>query len=258
MLEDGLLPDIPRGRIEAAFAAAPGNELASGKFASPESSSALVANGFGWFLERPDQLPCFVDALQSDWQVRDLRLEAEMRFPWSGGRHPWLDVALDLTGHLVGIESKRYEPFRSRKAPSISDAYFRDVWGEDMTRYGAVLQALRNEELSYDTLDAAQLVKHAYGLRTVLHREERETGTRRDGWLIYLYAEPSAWPDGRPVNPYRIAQHREEVAEFTDRVSGDEITFHAMTWRELLTSWEANGPQSLSNHAREISRSFAI
>lgn len=258
MLESGLLPDVPHERIEAAFAQAPGNELASGKFSSPESSSALVANGFGWFLERPDLLPCFVDPLRAGWQVEEVRLEAEMRFPWSGGRHPWLDVALELSNHLVGIESKRYEPFRSSKVPLISEAYFRDVWGREMTRYGAVLHALREKNLNYQMLDAAQLVKHAYGLRTALHRETRDASRHRQGWLVYLYAEPSAWPDGRSIDLGRVSQHRAEVVDFASRVLGDEITFHAISWHELIKTWQVAGLPALSRHARALSKSFAV
>jgi len=35
---------------------APGNEIESGKFASPESSAALVANAFGLFLDELAQV----------------------------------------------------------------------------------------------------------------------------------------------------------------------------------------------------------
>ncbi|MCF6102457.1 hypothetical protein [Mesorhizobium muleiense] len=44
-----LFPGIPVGLIAPALGAAPGQELASGKFGSPQSSSALAVNGFGSF-----------------------------------------------------------------------------------------------------------------------------------------------------------------------------------------------------------------
>jgi hypothetical protein len=47
-----LLPGLPVELIRACYAAAPGNEIESGKFASSESSAALVANAFGFFLDR--------------------------------------------------------------------------------------------------------------------------------------------------------------------------------------------------------------
>ena len=45
--------------VRAAYAAARGNEIASGKFVRPESSSALVANTFGLSLDRPADMPKF-------------------------------------------------------------------------------------------------------------------------------------------------------------------------------------------------------
>ena len=51
------LPDLPVDAVLACLTRAPGNEIRSGKFDSPESSSALAANAFGWFLTRPQVLP---------------------------------------------------------------------------------------------------------------------------------------------------------------------------------------------------------
>ena len=42
------LPGVPGPKVEAIFNAAAGNEIASGKFDSPESSAALAANAFGF------------------------------------------------------------------------------------------------------------------------------------------------------------------------------------------------------------------
>src|SRR5688572_935298 len=89
-----LLPGLHRDKIAAAYLAAPGRELESGKFASPESSSALVANTFGLFLENPGILPEFPVGLVLDRPFKSISLEAVLRFPWRGGRHPCLDVLL--------------------------------------------------------------------------------------------------------------------------------------------------------------------
>lgn len=51
------LPGVPAEAVLAALSRSPGNELASGKFASPESSAALAVNAFGWFLDRTGTLP---------------------------------------------------------------------------------------------------------------------------------------------------------------------------------------------------------
>ena len=51
------LPGVPADKIERILNIAPGNELESGKFDSPESSSALAVNAFGFFLHRAGDLP---------------------------------------------------------------------------------------------------------------------------------------------------------------------------------------------------------
>ena len=51
------LPGVPGPEIEAIFDVAAGNEIATGKFDSPESSAALAANAFGFFLQRASELP---------------------------------------------------------------------------------------------------------------------------------------------------------------------------------------------------------
>ena len=107
-LAEHLLPGVPVAEVRARLERAGGNEIASGKFASPESSAALAVNGFGWFLERPDALPPFPPLADLDWPTIRVDVERQMRFPWSGGRHPWLDAAVETERHIVGVESKRF------------------------------------------------------------------------------------------------------------------------------------------------------
>src|SRR4051812_32608329 len=104
------LPGLPVDLITAAYAGAPGNEIASGKMLSAESSSALVANTFGYFLGRPQQLPALPGCGDLGWPAIGLTLEMLVRFPWSGGRHPCLDAVIETNASVIGIESKRYEP----------------------------------------------------------------------------------------------------------------------------------------------------
>jgi hypothetical protein len=79
------LPDLPVDGILECLTRAPGNEIKSGKFDSPDSASALVANAFGWFLNRAADLPPLPGVPAG--QVASVTLQAEMRFPWTGGRH---------------------------------------------------------------------------------------------------------------------------------------------------------------------------
>jgi hypothetical protein len=113
-LSDVLLPGLPMDRIRACYSSAPGNEIDSGKFASKESSAALVANAFGLFLDNlASELPPLPGTADLAWPARTVELERIVRFPWTGGSHPCLDVLIETECAVIGIESKRYEPFRS-------------------------------------------------------------------------------------------------------------------------------------------------
>jgi hypothetical protein len=178
------LPGVPEDLVRVALSKAGGNEIDSGKLDSMESSAALAVNALGWFIERPADLPSFPSLADLDWPATRVDVERQMRFPWSGGRHPWLDAAVETPTHLIGIESKRFEPFRDGKAVRISDAYDRDVWGDRMAPFTAMRDALRAGTVNFAHLDAAQLVKHAFGLVT----EGRRLG--KAPVLLYLHAEP--------------------------------------------------------------------
>ena len=244
-LLDHLLPGLPNARIAACYARAAGNELESGKFFSPESSAGLVANTFGYFLERAAELPPLPGTEALGWPARNIDLEAVVRFPWRGGEHPCLDVWIDTNAALIGVESKRYEPFRAPPEREFSEAYTRDVWGNEMRRYLAVRDALRDRRL-YHHLDAAQLVKHALGLRTETHRAGPRCEKR--GVLFYLYAAPDTWPSGARVSQQKRAAHRAEIDRFADTVAGDEIQFVSCSYRQMLDAWAVTDNSPLRAH----------
>jgi hypothetical protein len=246
-----LIPGLPTEQILARYERAPGNELESAKFASPESSAALVANTFGFFLQRPREFP-----LPSDWRAGPeairILLEEEVRFPWSGGTHPWLDVVLETQTHLIGIESKRYEPFRSPKSGAFSEAYRRDVWGRRMGPFEWLRDGLAKRPEMFQHLDAVQLVKHAFGLRTKAHSD------RKAGLLVYLFAEPKAWPDGRPVTAEQRDGHAEEARCFGRLVKGAEVGFSTCSYRQLLEAMLASPVAEVRAHAVLIGEKFDV
>jgi hypothetical protein len=247
---DALLDHLPKDLIIPRYQVAAGKELASGKFASAESSAALAANAFGIFMDRPEWLSLPSPALAAGLAM-SVELEAQMRFPWSGGLHPWLDVGVTTADHLIGIESKRYEPFRDRKNVAFSSAYARAVWGDAMEPFEAMRDALQNGR-AFQFLDAAQLVKHAFGLRT----QAAKRGLRAT--LCYLHAEPSAYPDGRPIPPADIARHRDEIAAFSSDVNSTEsdVRFCSMTYAELIRHWSET--PALSAHASALAKRFDV
>lgn len=253
MRENGnLLPYLDRAAIEAAYAAAPGREFDSGKFFSPESSAALAANAFGLFFSDPELLPPLPGTEDCGWPALSVRPEATLRFPWRGGRHPWLDVVAETATAIIGVESKRYEPFRPRpKKPPFSEAYSRPVWGDAMAGYQRSRDELKDGTLRCEHLDAVQLIKHGLGLLAAGWR------TSRRPVLVYLFAEPDVWPDGRPIPRLAIDNHRREIAAFSERVRDDAVRFIPISYRALLQNWRAASGR-LAEHAFALEGHFAI
>lgn len=242
-LASHLLPGVPVERVAAALGSAAGQELASGKFGSRQSSSALAVNGFGYFLEDPTGLPAFPGLSDLDWPALSVEIERQMRFPWSGGRHPWLDAAVETETHLIGVESKRFEPFRDSKQAKLSPKYSSHKWDEAMEPWCAMRDRLLAEPSAFRHLDAAQLVKHGYGLVTEARRRGKQPV------LLYLYAEPT---EGRVIPAEAFSDHRSEIASFAQGVAGSTVRFAACSWRE----WLATFPSELSSHADRIIARF--
>lgn len=221
------LPGVPEDHIRARMCLAGGNEIDSGKFAHPESSAALAANTFGWFIERPALLPP-LPGIEGAWPAVRVEVEYCARFPWSGGRHPWLDAIVVTETHLAGVESKRFEPFRDRKLVSFSPAFREYDWGSGMDRYSTLRDMLANGDLAYRHLDAAQLIKHAYGLTT----EGRRQGLKPH--LVYVFAEPEA-RESQIIPHDDHLRHRAELRDFAERVDGDEVGFSFTSYCDWLS-----------------------
>ena len=156
-MHDRFLPGVPCKQIEEIYNAAPGEEIASGKFDSPESSAALAANTFGFFLNRPGDLPPLPGCEDVEWPASSLYVEKEVRFPWRGGRHPWLDALVIASSTLIGVEAKRFEPYRA-KGP-FSEAFWRPVWGNQMRGYEKIRDTIGTTSDRCAGLNGAQLVK---------------------------------------------------------------------------------------------------
>lgn len=254
-LKAAFLPGLPIDLIVAAYAAAPGNEIGSEKFFSEESSAALAANTFGFFMNRPGELPPFPTIDPASWPARKVTPECVLRFPWAGGRHPCLDAVIETDEMLIGVESKRYEPFRQKKLAELSEAYWRDVWGASMLGYGRVRDRVRDGDPMYERLDAGQLFKHAFALRSAVHRVPY---LGKKAILLYLYAEPDRWHDGRAIPTRDIQRHRDEVRQFAADVDGDEVAFRSCTYRQLLSSWSLSDNEAVRSHAAAVGARFFI
>lgn len=243
------LPGVPADDVMARLQSAGGKEIESGKFASPESSAALAVNTFGWFIDRSHLLPP-LPGLEHVGTPTRVEVEYCARFPWSGGRHPWLDAVIETPTHLVGIESKRFEPFRDRKTMSLSSAYDRPVWGKNMRPFERTRDDLRSGKLKFQYLDAAQLVKHAFGLVT--------DGARRglQPALFYLYAEPRLLRN-TALKQTAFDAHRAEIEMFAEAVRGAEVRFAASSYRDWLMAGSSLNP-GVAAHAAAVIERFEL
>lgn len=251
-LKDCLLPGLPRKKILDRYRRSPGNEIDSGKFASVESSAALAANAFGFFMDQPERLPPLPGTESWGWPAKSMILEECCPFPWwPRGRHPWLDVFIETTTHIIGIESKRFEPYRAKTEGTFSKTYWREVWGNRMGPFELMRDRLCTREFGFERLDAVQLVKHAFGLVTEAGRRGKEPA------LVYLYAEPDHWPrGGRSIPPAARERHAHEVQRFAREVSGAAVAFQACTYAKLLASFRRCGDASVRLHADDVAEAF--
>ncbi len=257
-MADRFLPGVPGGDMERIFNAAAGNEIESGKFDSEESSAALAANAFGYFYKRAAQMPPLPDCGNESWPADVVSLERTIRFPWKGGRHPVLDCLVTTPSALIGIESKRFEPFRSKRTrlKRPRDAYWRLVWGERMKGFESVRDGLRDDPNRYRQLDAAQLFKHAFALRTAVNCRCEYLGLTPI--LFYIYAEPKFWPkSGKPVDSEAKSLHRKEIAQFKATIAGDEVIFVSCSYQRLLSMWSSDADASVRAHAKAVEARFA-
>lgn len=246
MTDHQFLAGVDAAHVLDRLRKAGGSEIESGKLLSPESSAALAVNTFGWFAHRPHLLPPFPGFA---FEAPPVAVEVEYcaRFPWRGGRHPWLDAVVETPHMLVGVESKRFEPFRDQKTANLSSAYDRPVWGDEMGPFEMMRDRLRENPRAFRFLDAAQLVKHAFGLVTDAARKQKSPS------LIYLFAEPSDRA-GRAITAETLLAHRNEIAEFQAAVEGAAVKFRATSYREWLASWGAASAETGAHGAAVLAR----
>lgn len=237
---DTLLPQVSPEDFEADLSSGDGNELAT-KFRAAHSSSGLAVNCFAPFRSQIADL-----AMPMCAGFDDLRFERKCPTGLRGGRAPNLDVVLSGPGSVVGIESKLTEYLSAHRA-EFSPAYAEQI--RDTRRdQGYFHEMLRLRDLPdhYTWLDAAQLIKHAFGLA--------RTFPDRPVTLLYLFWEPEN-PDAGP----EFAAHRDEIEEFRARVAGSSPAFEAMSYPELWQFWQETKPADwLVRHLGDLHTRYGI
>ena len=236
---DNLLPLVCSEDFEEDLRHGAGNELEN-KFRAVHSSAALAVNCFAPFRRRIADLALPGIAAGFD------SLQFERECP-SGlrGKPPTLDVLLSGPAGVVAIESKLTE-FLSDSKAEFSESYRDRICdGRREQGYFREMLDLMDDPETYVRLDAAQLIKHAFGLE---HSFPDLPVT-----LLYLFWEPTN--SGRAPE---FAEHREEIAEFAERVEGSRVAFAAMSYPELWAKWREGAPEWLSGHLDNLEQRYLV
>jgi len=236
---DNLFPTVATKDFEADLRHGDGNELET-KFRAAHSSSALGVNCFTPFRNHLADL-----TLLGAQGFDALRSEAKCSTGLRGRRAANLDLLLQAGDVVVGIESKLTE-YLTRHQAKFSSAYEAQI--QDHRRqqgWFREMQRLMEEPRAYDWLNAAQLIKHAFGLD---HRFPGKSVS-----LLYLYWEPEGI-NGHPV----FAEHRREIENFSNRIAGSGPIFRAMSYPKLWASWRTVAPDWLTIHLRNLSARYGM
>jgi hypothetical protein len=100
------------------------------------------------------------------------------------------------------------------------------------------MERLLDSPKDYEAFDAAQLIKHAFGLIN---------SAGAGATLLYIFWEPS---DADRHQLFR--QHRSEIARFAAHVAGGGPDFRAMSYPELWKAWAQGGSAKLRDHAERL------
>lgn len=236
-----LLPGVSPEDFEGDLSSGDGNELET-KFRAAHSSSGLAVNCFAPFRQRIADL-----TMPGHSGFDTLQFERKCPTGLRGGRAPNLDVVLSGPNSVSAIESKLTEYLSAHRA-NFSPAYEAQI--RDARRdqgYFREMLRLQDRPDHYTWLDAAQLIKHAFGLA--------RSFPDRPVTLLYLFWEP-ANPNAGP----EFAAHRNEIDEFRARVAGSSPAFEAMSYPELWQSWRDSAPTPgwLDEHLENLQGRYLV
>jgi hypothetical protein len=240
-VEDNLLPGVSLSQFENDFRGGAGAEFKD-KVRAPFSSSALVVNHFSRF--KGEEPPLCVGGL-GGFQENTLHFEAKCPTGLEG-TPPHLDVLITSPARVLAIESKCTEHLGAKVA-KFSHSYERLLRNSRQSEpWLAEMMAIRAGHRRYRHLDAAQLIKHAFGLANC-YESRRVT-------LLYLFWEPK-----NADSIEELTTHRRELEAFEGSVTGGAPRFQSMTYRQLWAEWEsALTPAWLPDHVSALRARYDI
>jgi restriction endonuclease-like protein len=239
-VSQNLIPGVYLGDFEADVRQGDGNELGA-KFRAAHSSAALAVNTFAPFKAKTAAL-----RLPSGSGFASLQFERKCPHGLRRGNSPNLDVLVEGPTSVVAVEAKCTEHLTSHTA-EFRPAYNAEIKdGRRQTPWFRAMERFIEDPHAYCWLDAAQLVKHAFGLA--------HTFRDRPATLLYLFWEPSN-SEAYPI----FAEHRAEVKRFAASLIGAEPRFASISYPELWTLWDMEpSPDWLSVHVSRLRARYDV
>ena len=230
-----LVPGVTLEMIKTDYCDGSGQEWLM-KIRAIHSSAALAANAFGRWKTDPAKLK-----LLGFSGFCSPKLEAQCR-TGLGGTPPNLDVLLQSSDVVIGIESKLLEPLTPTK-PHFSPSYSRARLPLCEEPWWNLLEQLRHWPPAH--FDAAQLVKHYLGLR-------KQFPIGRKVFLVYLF-----WKPLNAANIVEYSRHAEDIERFRSAISeSGNIQFIAMDYLQLWELW--SGDSELAEHANLLTQRYSV
>jgi hypothetical protein len=202
-----------------------GTEKRPAKIQALHSSSALGINLFDYWRNSTD-LSIITSSCGISKKGRvfsgDIRFEQKLPIDERFRFAPNIDaVILPHSGPFkcYAIECKFTEAYSSRGHGGLDSKYFdnENVW-KGLITLRQLADVISPDDQRFQFLHAAQLIKHILGL----NRRYGKSNYR----LLYLYYDALGEPG---------FYHRQEVDEFTQVARSDGVTFHHITYQELIT-----------------------
>jgi hypothetical protein len=252
-VEDVLVPGLSPEAEESAL-----TDLADGRsgelrpskegfipFCSGESSAAIAINTFAAFTDQPFADPLLGLTLQTP--------RFEQRFRISGIKSsiaPIIDVVFRDDDQALLIDSRVVEPWFQQ--PEVDLTHQLDKAAAAASPgVVATIEALRSGELTYLTIDAAELIRHLLGISSAITKERLPA----ECTFVALH-----WV---PADPGKLAELftliDAEMADFIARVGDQAVTIRSLSYAELWASWEAeSAPEWLREHARRLDVRYGV
>jgi hypothetical protein len=242
--EDNLLPGISIGQaaaLRAQLEGGAGGELKQTKTGkrpahAPYSSATLAINAFGPWLGHEAHLR----VVRLGGFDRPLTVEHKLLIKHGGGTAN-LDCYLEGPAIVVGVESKLTEHLSAHKPVAWKEAYRSAEMGSLVSAGWAELFAdSLAGRWSPGHAGVEQLIKHALALNNQADRREQH--------LVYCYWEPE---NGSEFD--EVLSHREEVAEFLERVGDAPPRLHPISYIDLVDEWSSlKSPDWVRQHVADL------